>query len=122
MSRCACTVDLYLSLGKVLFDLEQCGYSQISKRGLKLDTTVQPALTDAADFQKVHGRCYFPVLHAVTRKLVNGSAVPKGVVMSLSPNSFFFRALFVISFGFGVFVCVCLFPYCEHLRLLRCDV
>lgn len=92
MSRCACTVDLYLFLDKVPFDLEQCGYSQISKRGLKLDTTVQPTLTGAADVQKVHGWCDFPVLHAVTRKLVNGSAVPKGVVKSLSPNSFFFGA------------------------------
>lgn len=68
------------------------------------------ALTDAADLHGVHGWCDFPVLHAVTGKVVSRSTAPKGVASEVTASSFLLcGALFVISFGFGVFFVICLF-------------
>lgn len=110
-SRCARAVDLCSFLGKVSFDLGRCGDSQISKRGLKVGRDHAAALTDAADLHGVHGWCDFPVLHAVTGKVVSGSAAPKGVASEVTASSFLLLWCFVCYFfwlwGFFCYLFVC---------------
>lgn len=110
-SRCARAVDLCSFLGKVSFDLGQCGDSQISKRGLKVGRDHAAALTDAADLHGVHGWCDFPVLHAVTGKVVSRSAAPKGVASEVTASSFLLLWCFVCYFfwlwGFFCYLFVC---------------
>lgn len=104
-SRCAHAVDLCSFLGKVSFDLGQCGDSQISKRG----HAAGPA--DAADLHGVHGWCDFPVLHAVTGKVVSRSAAPKGVASEVTASSFLLLWCFVCYFFWlwVFFFVMCLF-------------